>query len=644
MPGQLAGAIKEAQASTSSPNPFASLRGRLIVVTTVLVATASLMAVGLLDDAALRHRAATEEQLRETSRALSLAVDGEILQRQMVLRTLAASPALQSGDLKGFESQARASPAGPGSWILLFDSSGKILIDTNLQGAAPQAQRNLDTFTRSWAELQKTGERISGLDRRAGRYLFHLDHLVRVRGRPAYDLVVTMPPESLQSLFARQDLPSSWYSGIVNADGVIIARNKDPERWIGAQAGKDLLRRIQASPLGVFESTAKDGALTLTAYNQSPFTGWTVAVAVPRYQATGDLGRSLQWLSFVGAVLLLMGGALTLWFVRSVARAVHGLERFAESVGRGEATGAPEPTGLRETDFIGAALGSAAERLRARERELEKINETLEARVREASAQLVQSQKVEAIGRLTGGVAHDFNNLLTAVIGNLELLRRKITDERLLQFVQNARSAADRGAKLTAQLLAFARKQTLTREPIDVNAMIVGMGELLASPLNRDCRIETDLDPDTPLAMADRTQLEMVLLNLVINARDALLDRGVIEISTTGERIDHPSIQPEHPPAGDFVRITVADNGVGMAREVMERVFEPFFTTKPPGHGSGLGLSQALGVAQQLGGGLRIDSDPGAGARVHVYLPVAVAVAVAEPPAPAKTRRRALAR
>jgi signal transduction histidine kinase len=644
MPVQLVGAIKEASAPGASANPFTSLRGRLIVVTTVLVITASLMAAGLLLDAAIRHRASTEQQLSETTRALSLAVDGEILQRQAVLRTLAASPALQSGDFKDFERQARASPSGGGSGILLLDSKGSLLVDTVPHPAAPQPAGGRALFAQIWPELLKANEHISGLTLLQGRYIFHLDYVVSVGGQPAYDLVMAMPTDILQGLLARQDLPSGWSGGIVNADGILLARNRDPQRWVGSSAGGELLHHLQGAPAGVYESFAKDGAPILAAYSRSPVTGWTVGVGVPRYQATGELVRSLQWLSFVGAVLLLLGGGLTLWFVRDVARAVHGLERFAESLGRGEAVGAPQPTGLRETDFIGAALGAAAERLLARELELERINETLEARVREASAQLVQSQKVEAIGRLTGGVAHDFNNLLTAVIGNLELLRRKLTDERLIQFVHNAKSAADRGAKLTAQLLAFARKQTLTREPINVNAMIVGMEELLASSLNRDCSIETDLDPELPLATADRTQLEMVLLNLVLNARDALLDRGVIEISTGREHVMHPSPRAEHPPPGDFVRITVADNGIGMTPEVMEQVFEPFFTTKPPGRGSGLGLSQALGVAQQLGGGLRIDSCPGRGARVHVYLPVAVVQPLAVAKEPSRPRRRAPAR
>jgi signal transduction histidine kinase len=642
MPTQFASAIKAARTSSRPSNPLASLRGRLILVTAVLVATAVLMAWAVLQDAAQRHRATTEQQLAETARALSLAVDGEIMQRLAVLRTLAASPALQAGDIPTFARQANASPAGDGSWIVLMDPAGRYLVDT---GEPLSARKMPDpaAHARRWANLIEHKERISGLVSGQGHYLIHLDHLVDVGGRPAYELSVVMKTEALQGLFTRQGLPPSWYSGILDADGVMLARNKDAARWVGLVAPADTVARLRGPPVAVYESRARDGTKTLAGLNRSSQTGWTVAVAVPFSEAVDDLVRSIKWMLLAGAGLLLAGGGLTLWLVRGVTDAVHGLESYADSLGGGQA-GAPPPTGMRETDFVAAALAAAADRLRAREEELRRINETLEARVKEASAQLVQSQKIEAIGRLTGGVAHDFNNLLTAVIGNLELLKRRITDERALQWVQNARGAADRGAKLTAQLLAFARKQTLTREPIDVNALIIGMGELMSSSLGRNCVLLTELDPAKPVAMADKTQLEMVLLNLVINARDALADRGLIRISTGVEHVDERGAKPEHPPVGEFVKITVADNGPGMSPEVLERVFEPFFTTKPVGRGSGLGLPQALGVSQQLGGGLRIDSEVGRGSQVHVFLPVARSHAETASSRPARSSRKILAR
>lgn len=627
----IAGAINAARASAALTNPFASLRGRLILVTTVLVVTASLMAVGLLNESTQRLKASVEEQLGETARALSLAADGQYLERRAVMRTLGASPSLATGDLKRFEYQANVSPTGLGSWVILLDPKGKVLIDTMGSYRAQSDQMVRADALGHWPNLSKKGESLNGVYTGDGHYIIYLDHMIKVKGEANYHLVLATPSSALETLFKRQDLPKAWHSGIISPQGTVIAENGAFVKAVGQPVSNQLIAHLKTSSSGVYEQLNRQRIWSFTAYNRSPTTGWTVVMTVPRYLANGDLARSLEWLSIVGAALILLGGGLTLWFMRSVARAVSELEQYADGIGRGE-VGYPPPTGLRETDFIGSALGAAAERLQARELELEKINQNLEVRVREASAQLVQSQKIEVIGRLTGGVAHDFNNLLTAVIGNLELLRRKVTDERQLQLVQNARSAAERGAKLTAQLLAFARKQSLTPEPVDVNELISGMGELLATSLGRDRRLETVLDSCALLAMADRTQLEMVLLNLVINARDAMPDGGVVEVVSGSEHISAPPAMPEHPPVGDFVRITVADNGVGMAHDVLERAFEPFFTTKPPGRGSGLGLPQVLGVVQQLGGGVRIDSIPGHGSRVHVYLPVASSDMPARPP------------
>ncbi len=240
----------------------------------------------------------------------------------------------------------------------------------------------------------------------------------------------------------------------------------------------------------------------------------------------------------------------------------------------------------------------------------------------EAEEALRRAQRMEAIGQLTGGVAHDFNNLLTAILGNLEILGRRVTDPRIGRLVENAMRAADRGAKLTGQLLAFARKQRLQAEAVDVNQLVQSMAMLLRSTLGGTVQVDIEPAPDLRRALADSTQLELVVLNLAINARDAMPEGGRLTIRTENVTIDRPS-RPEDPPPGNFVALTVADAGVGMASDVLARAFEPFFTTKEVGKGSGLGLPQVLGVAQQLGGGVRIASHPGAGTSVTVYLPQA---------------------
>jgi signal transduction histidine kinase/CheY-like chemotaxis protein len=268
-----------------------------------------------------------------------------------------------------------------------------------------------------------------------------------------------------------------------------------------------------------------------------------------------------------------------------------------------------------------------------------RLVEQMEERER-AEVALHQAQRIEAVGRLTGGVAHDFNNLLTVVLGNIELLAHGARlDQPARDQLAAMRAAAERGATLTSQLLAFARRQPLVPRPVDLNAVIAGMQDLLKSALGSAVRVETWSAPDLWSAMADATQIELVVLNLTINARDAMPRGGVLTIEIANARIGAPrnNIGPMgaepaegEPAAGEYVAITMRDNGIGMTSDVLARAFEPFFTTKSPGSGSGLGLSQVYGTARQLGGGVRIDSAPGLGTSVTIYLPRSSVIA--EPP------------
>lgn len=233
-----------------------------------------------------------------------------------------------------------------------------------------------------------------------------------------------------------------------------------------------------------------------------------------------------------------------------------------------------------------------------------------------AQDQLRQAQKMEALGQLTGGMAHDFNNLLTVVVGGLDLIAKQVEDERLKRYAENALKAAERGARLTAQLLAFSRVQRLEVQPMDVNEHIDEMRPLLRNVLGPRIDKAFDLEPGRLGVMADPTQLEVAILNLAINARDAMPDGGTITLSTRHRKIaDDPELE-----AGDYVELAITDTGTGMPPEVVARVFEPFFTTKEVGKGTGLGLSMVYGMARQSGGTVRIDSAPGEGTVVRLLL------------------------
>ncbi len=240
--------------------------------------------------------------------------------------------------------------------------------------------------------------------------------------------------------------------------------------------------------------------------------------------------------------------------------------------------------------------------------------------LRLAQEALQQAQKMEAIGQLTGGVAHDFNNLLGAVVGNLDLLSRKLGDERLRRYVDGAMAGAQRGAQLTRQLLAFARKQRLSPEVVDINRLVEDMvRNLLQRTLGGRIEVEFLAADDLWPAAIDPGQLDSALLNLALNARDAMGEGGALTIETSNVRIrDGASVDLA---SGDYVLITVTDTGSGMPPEVARRATEPFFTTKGVGKGTGLGLSTAYGFLRQSGGTLRITSHPDQGTTVQVYLP-----------------------
>ncbi|WP_207536565.1 PAS domain S-box protein [Sabulicella rubraurantiaca] len=266
-------------------------------------------------------------------------------------------------------------------------------------------------------------------------------------------------------------------------------------------------------------------------------------------------------------------------------------------------------------------------RVAERTAELAATNRQLLGQIEERErieATLRQMQRLEAVGQLTSGVAHDFNNLLTVVLGNLDFLEQAAQqaglDARSLRRLSLMRAAAQRGATLTAQLLAFSRRQRLAARPLDLNETVAGMRDLLESTMGGSVTVEGSLQPGLWPALVDPTQIELVILNLAINGRDAMGPGGAIRVETANVSLGPPE-RPEEPAPGDYVMVAVSDTGSGMSPEVREKAFEPFFTTKPVGKGSGLGLAQVYGFAKQSGGGVRIETAPGRGTTVRVFLP-----------------------
>ena len=272
---------------------------------------------------------------------------------------------------------------------------------------------------------------------------------------------------------------------------------------------------------------------------------------------------------------------------------------------------------------------------------LQRTLETLEQQVEERTAQLRhneealrQSQKMEAVGQLTGGIAHDFNNMLTGIIGSLELLRRRVSRGKLDDLdslIDLGVTSANRAAGLTHRLLAFSRRQSLDSKPVEINQLVTSMGELLQRSINESIKLEMRLTGELWTAEADPNQLESALLNLVINARDAMPNGGSLTVETTNRHLDsvftaaYGTLKP-----GDYVELSVNDNGCGIPESVMSRVFDPFFTTKPIGQGTGLGLSMIYGFARQSRGHVTIHSEVGKGTTVSLFLPRFIGEVVAD--------------
>jgi signal transduction histidine kinase/CheY-like chemotaxis protein len=378
-------------------------------------------------------------------------------------------------------------------------------------------------------------------------------------------------------------------------DGTVLARFPHVDQAIGTSFGNlppftEVLAHAAAGTL-LMESPV-DGSIRVTAIRALRTYPLAVMVSVEQRRILTDWRR--EALSLV-VVALLLGGAVVVLLL-SLSRRSHQVERLL--------------------DQTHAAYGKAEQ---AMDRLLQQISER-----ERAEGALRQAQRIEAIGQLTGGVAHDFNNLLTVVLGNVDILQRRAVTERtngvMLERLTAIRAAAERGATLTSHLLAFSRRQPLMPKSIDLNAAIRGMRGLLDSALGIRVRIDFNLADDLWPTMADQNQIELVILNLVINARDAMPEGGIVAIETANHRRSETD-GADGPAAGDYVGITIRDTGTGIPPEILGRVFEPFFTTKPPGAGSGLGLSQVFGTVGQSGGGVRIESEVGRGTVVTVDLP-----------------------
>jgi signal transduction histidine kinase/ActR/RegA family two-component response regulator len=608
----------------------------LAVVTAMpLFALASFAVLRTVDD----QRAQIRQDVRHSVENLLWDVDRQISAIQAELQVLAISPSLQDGDFAAFDRQMRAALKMRGTSIVLHDTKGQQLLSTNRPFGEPLPRA---TNTEMHDRVVSTGQpQISDLIMGAvlRRPIIVVGVPVFRDGQVAYVLAMGLGSEVLSSLLEEQNLSSEWIVGIFDRKGVIVARNRELDRFIGKSVSPTLLEAMRGPVESWFPSVTSEGIPVYAAFRRSPMTGWTVAIGLPREFVDGPLQRARLLAFGGGAAVLALSLLLGWWMARAIRRPVEALTAATKALGRGEPVG-QLVGGVRELDQVGEELRNAAailarnrEELEStvveRTRELAAANQRLRAEIdarEQAQSALLQAQKMEAMGQLTGGVAHDFNNLLTAVSGSLALLEPRISDEKSLRLLHTAQRGASQGAKLTESLLAFARQQRLNPIPADLNSIIVEMTEMLRRSIGPTVEIRHHLASDLWAVLIDTGQIETALLNVALNARDAMPGGGMVLIETGNIRAASEEL-PEEVAGQDCVLVSVRDTGTGMSLEVLERAFEPFFTTKEVGKGTGLGLSMVFGVVRQSGGTVRIRSRLREGTMVQIYLPRAIETA-----------------
>ena len=660
----------------SQPGKPASVRTHLVLL--VLAAVLPLLIFAALmfwRDLQLRQDV-IEGGMRDTARALSLAVDREIGSILSVAQTLAASQYVDSRDFKGFyDLSVGAAENNNSAAIALFDQSGQMIINTvehfgvslpnPLQGKTPESkQEKLPQGNQAIKTVLQNGQPVfSDLFQGLVSKLNLLSVTVPVvrHGKIVYALSVAITSAHLTDLLREQGLPVGWMAVLVDKKGITIARTIAPEKFVGQPAFAPLVKNLSLSEEGWDTGSSQEGNPIYYSFARSKLTGWGVAIAAPQALIDAPMQQSIAILTGGVALLLLLAVGAAFLFGRRISVPISRLAQSAQAIQRGASIELSE-SAVAEVEQLHRALSEASAAARAadaereqrlvaeaKRAEAEKAQETLrqfatelESRVaertddlREAHAallrdieerkkleeQLVQAQKMESIGTLAGGIAHDFNNILNIIRGYAFLLREIDNDhkqrEESLKVIDDT---VQRGTALVQQLLTVAQKTSGEPIIIDLNLLIEGLLKIVRETFPKNIEVNFSLAPEPLTILADKTQIEQVLLNLLVNARDAMPDGGRLTLETYS--VPNAKLKLHEPTADRYVCIRVNDTGIGMDQSTRNRIFEPFFTTKNKSLSAGLGLSVVYGIIKKHKGFIEVESMPGCGSTFLVYFPI----------------------
>jgi signal transduction histidine kinase/CheY-like chemotaxis protein len=606
----------------------------VLALVAVLVIPGTLFASFLLWRYAEAERGRYEQQSITVASSAATVIDAELIGLQRTLQALSVSQYLIADDFEGFYRQAMAVKALIDADIGVRELNGQQVVNTRV---VPGNKLPFTPFE-SDKTVVETGKPVITdvfVGAVAKTPLVAITVPVMRDGKVRYLLHISSDTQRFHDA-VKSVTPDGWIIGVADRNGTYVTRSENHKDFTGKPGVAAYLARAVGQE-GTFIGQSAFGDKVLVGYDHTRLSNWMVAANIPQSVIETPLINALYILAAFGAVALGLASLIGLWLWRFISRPLAQLAQAGHSL----AEALPPPplhTKLREFIAVHKALALAASQVRAGRRQLEdkviertqelqrantELTEQMSAR-EQAESQLRQIQKMEAIGQLTGGIAHDFNNMLAIVISSLGLLKRRLDrgDTNVGKFVDSALDGARRAATLTSRLLAFSRQQPLAPEVLEINRLVAGMSDLLQRTIGQTVKIETVLAAGLWRAHADSAQLESAILNLCVNARDAMPEGGRLTIETSNAYLDDSySVRESGVPAGQYVQVSVTDTGTGMGAEILARAFDPFFTTKRLGMGTGLGLSQVYGFVKQSHGHVKIYSEPGAGTTIKVYLP-----------------------